>query len=76
MAELMAAIGNPDTGSASDACRDVELGRFGGTTKDRTWLSVAGPTPCVALRSIHIGVLAESPAAAVREIRVLGTVAP
>jgi hypothetical protein len=64
------------TGWPATGGQGVKLGKVGGTTEDGQWLSVAGPTPCVALRSIDVGVVSESRAAAVREIRVLGTVAP
>jgi hypothetical protein len=84
VSEVLVLLGEPAGGTAeyditgwpSTGGRSVELGKVGGTTRDGQWLSVAGPTPCVALRSINIGVVSESPAAAVREIQVLGSVAP
>jgi len=64
------------TGWPSTGGRSVPLANIGGVTADGQWLAVNGPTPCVALRSVDIGVVSESPAAAVREVQVLGTVAP
>ena len=64
------------TGWPATGGRNVALGKVGGTTRDGQWLSVPGPTPCTALRSFNIGVMSESPAAAMREIQVIGTAAP
>jgi hypothetical protein len=64
------------TGWPATGGRNVELGKVGGTTKDGEWRSVPGPTPCVPLRSFMVGVASEAPAAAIREIQVLGTAAP
>lgn len=56
--------------------RPVTLGKLESTTGDRQWLSVPGPTPCAALRSVDVAVTSEAPAPEVREIVVQGASAP
>ena len=84
VSEVRLLLGQPAGGSAEYEItgwlamgdRSAALGKVGGTTADGQWLSVRGPTPCVALRSIDIGVVSESPAATVAEVQVIGTLAP
>ncbi len=38
------------------------------------WATAPGPTPCVEVRMVNIGVESASPAALIREIQVLGTI--
>ena len=59
-----------------NAGASTELGTPRGGTTDGQSLAVAGPTPCVALSSIDVGVESDKPAAEVMEVQVIGTVAP
>jgi hypothetical protein len=53
-----------------------ELGAPQGGVTDGQRLEVAGPTPCVAMSSIDVGVESDKPAAKVMEVEVIGTAAP